>query len=97
MSMDAGKINDGVPHIDTEHFRAPCRFGASCRRQQGFRRHATGVKTVPARFVALDEYRRHAKARRGRGNRQAARTSANHANVGSEGFRHNSMTFEPIM
>src|SRR4029079_3041970 len=97
MSADPGKIHAAVPHIDTEQFCALCRFGALCRGQQGFRLRATDFKAVPAHLAALDEYCRHAKGRRSRGNGQAARIAANHANVGSERFRHNSLAFERII
>ena len=35
VSKNARKIHDDIPHIDTENFCAPCRFGTSCCGQQG--------------------------------------------------------------
>jgi large subunit ribosomal protein L34 len=93
--MDIGKIHTSIPPLDTEHSCSPCRFGTPCRCQQSFRRHATGVERIPAHLVTFDKHRRHAKRCRSHGHRQSARTAADHANVGSERFRHNSAPTRP--
>ena len=81
MVMDRAEMDAGALRLDAELGAVRESIGPIGRRNQRLRRHASSVEAFAAQLALFDQHDRNAERSRRRGDGQAARAGADHADV----------------